>query len=245
MGVGGMSCCIDLLGFVVSTGIGPVLVREPDTLIPNFPWNQQPWGLEVVSTSAADTVLGNNARSVYVEYLDDSGIQRNITVPLNGITPVPVAVAAWRIQRAWVASAGPGQTNAGTISFRETNGGTVQGVISLTENRMNQGMWCCPSNARARVSEIIVSSVPPVTPFVFSMYTRPVTGNAYIFRGLVATSAETPTANIPPINLEPLEDIFFAVRNVSGVAYQASVSCNICITGLGYAVVPGGFGPPK
>jgi len=242
-----MSCCIDLVGRNTSTNT-LAMVREPDTVPLAFPWNTQPWGLEVLSSNGADTSpAGNNARSVYVEYLDDAGIQRNVTVPLNGVTPVPVAVAAWRIQRAWVNSAGPGQVNAGDITFRETNGGTTQGFIVTGENRMLQGMWCCPSNQRVKLSNINVNyffSTGSQTAIV-TAFSRPVTGNAFIQRGTASLAFHGPNASMTDFEIEALEDVFFAYNNPTGALARIDISCDICTTGLGYAVVPGGFGPPK
>lgn len=94
------------------------------TIVPN-PGGIQ---LELVSSSANDTIAGTGAQQVEIHYLDVDGLEQNEIVDMNGVTPVnTVAVDIDRIQ--WIhvhrLGAGATETAQGNIDLRDTTGATI------------------------------------------------------------------------------------------------------------------------
>lgn len=80
--------------------------------------------MEVVSSSASDTVAGSGARTVTINYLDASYAAQSVTLSMNGTTPVALPGTIMRVNSLRVASSGTfGGSNAGDISVRLAGGG--------------------------------------------------------------------------------------------------------------------------
>lgn len=79
----------------------------------------------IVSTSVNDTAAGTGARTVTMYGLNASYVEQSETVTLNGTTPVNTVNSYVMIDRAIVATAGSGGTNAGVITATAAVDGTV------------------------------------------------------------------------------------------------------------------------
>lgn len=80
--------------------------------------------VNIVSSSAADTVAGTGARTLRIMGLNGSYAEVSETITLNGTTPVPTLNQYFIIHNISVMTAGTGNTNAGTITSTSTGGGT-------------------------------------------------------------------------------------------------------------------------
>lgn len=113
--------------------------------------------MTIVSASGDDTAEGTGARTVVVYYLTTSFIEKNVTVTLNGATPVEIATDIYRVQNARVATAGSGMAAAGNITI--ASGGTTYGFISATRTRMRQCVWTVPAGKTLYITTIGFSCV--------------------------------------------------------------------------------------
>lgn len=100
----------------------------------------------IVSSSAADTSAGTGARTLTVNGLNGSYVDTTETVTLNGTTPVNTVNSYFIIHRMIVATAGSGDTNAGTITTTSNGGGTpVMASIQIGEGQTQFCIYQIPS----------------------------------------------------------------------------------------------------
>lgn len=77
--------------------------------------------LELVSTSANDTLLGTGTRKVRITYLNSLGdMVESPEIELAGLTPVPTNITATAIQWMEATDGGSGEVSAGNIILRKT-----------------------------------------------------------------------------------------------------------------------------
>lgn len=86
--------------------------------------------LDVVSTSANDTLAGTGARIIRIQGLDGDYNLITEDVNMNGTSAVTTAQEFLRVFRVRMIFAGSGETNAGNISITDTTGGSTQGFIN-------------------------------------------------------------------------------------------------------------------
>lgn len=96
-----------------------------------YNWIPSARNLEIVSSSASDTLAGTGVQKVLVSGLDANYSQISETVSMNGTTAVALANQYLRINRAVSAQAGSAQVNQGNISIRDTGGGTLRAIIPI------------------------------------------------------------------------------------------------------------------
>jgi hypothetical protein len=106
--------------------------------------------MKVSSSSADDTALGTGARTVFVYGLDANYNEITETITLDGQTAVLTTQSFLRVSRAYVLTAGSGNTAAGDIYVGTgvvTAGvpATVYAVISLGENQTTMAVWTVPA----------------------------------------------------------------------------------------------------
>lgn len=79
--------------------------------------------MEAFSSDANDTLLGTGARTITFTNLLDGSFNEmpDITIDLDGVTPVSLGAQTYsRCTRAFIATAGSGGANAGSITLRHT-----------------------------------------------------------------------------------------------------------------------------
>jgi hypothetical protein len=96
-----------------------------------YPWLTAATSLEMVSSSASDAAAGTGTRTVLVAGLDANYVAVSETVTLNGTTPVALLNQYFRINSLIQMSAGSGKVNAGTITLRDSGGGSTRGLIPV------------------------------------------------------------------------------------------------------------------
>lgn len=110
----------------------------------------------LVNITAVST-QSTGARTATVYYLDDDFLEYNVTVTLNGDTPVKIASNIYRIQNARLVTTGSGNVPVGNISIK--NSTSTYGYISLGKTRMRQCVWTVPSGKTLYISNLAFSSV--------------------------------------------------------------------------------------
>ncbi len=119
--------------------------------------------MTVSSTSANDTSAGTGARTVVVQGLDANYNEVTETVTLNGQTPVTMAASLLRVNYAYVATAGSGNSAAGDIYIGTgtvTAGvpATVYDIIKFDYNNTTTGSYTIPAGYTGYVSQGLFSS---------------------------------------------------------------------------------------
>jgi uncharacterized membrane protein YedE/YeeE len=106
--------------------------------------------MKVSSSSTDDAALGTGARTVFVYGLDENYREITEVVTLDGQTEVLSTQSFLRVSRAFVITAGSGNTAAGDIyvgTGTVTAGvpATVYAVITLGENQTTMAVWTVPA----------------------------------------------------------------------------------------------------
>lgn len=119
--------------------------------------------MTVSSTSANDTAAGTGARTVVVQGLDANYNEVTETVTMNGQTAVTMTTAMLRINYAYVATAGSGNSAAGDIYIGTgtvTSGvpATAYDIIKLDYNNTTTGSYTIPAGYTGYVSQGLFSS---------------------------------------------------------------------------------------
>lgn len=95
--------------------------------------------MEVLSTSASDTLAGTGAQKVTIHYIDAVGAEKQETVNMNGATPVQTAATNIRfVQQMHVTQAGTGLLAAGIIRIRSVT--TPANIYTQIEANTNQSL---------------------------------------------------------------------------------------------------------
>ena len=112
--------------------------------------------MKVSSSSADDAAAGTGARTVAVYGLDADYNEINEIVTLNGQTEVLTTKSYLRVFRAFVVTAGSGETAAGTIyvgTGTVTAGvpATVYAEIAIGDNQTTMALWTVPAGYTAYI----------------------------------------------------------------------------------------------
>jgi hypothetical protein len=150
---------------VVIFGYNPDIDTSVETVWPQgglLPFPASALQLSVSSSSADDTALGTGARTVYLEGLDANHNTISETVTLSGQTAVTTVRSYLHINNCYVASAGSGDSAAGTIYFGTgtvTAGvpATVYDVIAFDYNARVTGSYTVPAGYTGYVSQGLFS----------------------------------------------------------------------------------------
>lgn len=119
--------------------------------------------MTVSSTSANDTSAGTGARTIVVQGVDANYNEVSETVTLNGQTAVTMTAALLRVNYAYVATAGSGNSAAGDIYIGTgvvTAGvpATTYDIIKFDYNNTTTGSYTIPAGYSAYVSQGLFSS---------------------------------------------------------------------------------------
>lgn len=119
--------------------------------------------MKVSSTNADDTSAGTGARTVVIQGLDANYVEISETVTLNGQTEVLTAQSFFRINYAYVATAGSTNSAAGDIYFGTgtvTAGvpATVYNIIKYDFNNTVTGHYTVPAGYTGYLSQGLFSA---------------------------------------------------------------------------------------
>jgi len=119
--------------------------------------------MTVSSTSANDTSAGTGARTIVVQGLDANYNEVTETVTMNGQTAVTMTASLLRVNYAYVATAGSGNSAAGDIYIGTgvvTAGvpATAYDIIKFDYNNTTTGSYTIPAGYSGYVSQGLFSS---------------------------------------------------------------------------------------
>ena len=114
----------------------------------------------IVNSSSGNDInsSGTGAHQVFVQGLDENWDLASETVNLNGTNNVTTSNQYRRVFRAYVVSAGSGGTAAGTISIRQTGGGTIMAQIPVGENQTLMSIYTVPAGKTLYITNVTLSS---------------------------------------------------------------------------------------
>ena len=113
----------------------------------------------VSSTSVSDTSAGSGAQTVTISGIGSDYSTVTETVSLNGNTNVPTVNTYWHINRAFVASAGSGGTQVGTITIISAAAGTpTLGTLAIGANQTQSTIYMVPLGYTAYITFINVAT---------------------------------------------------------------------------------------
>lgn len=121
----------------------------PETVWPGgglYPWMTGATSLEVVSSSTQDSATGTGISAISLTLLDTNYVASNVSVSLNGTTPVAIAGTWFRINGAVATAKGSGAPatrafNVGAITIRDAGGGTTRAIISIGKGITRQAVY--------------------------------------------------------------------------------------------------------
>jgi hypothetical protein len=133
--------------------------------------------VRVTSSSADDTAAGTGARTVILNGLDANGNFLAETVTLNGTTPVVTVNSFLRLNRAYVATSGSGNTafNAGTITIQHNvTTANVFATIDIGIGAARTTAYTIPANTTGVLTQLSASGVRASSTFngVVALYMR-------------------------------------------------------------------------
>jgi hypothetical protein len=107
----------------------------------SFAWRSTATAAEILSSSANDAAAGTGARTVTVQGIGTSYAAVSEVVTLNGTGVVALANAYIHINKLIVATAGSGQTNAGTITARVASAGATMAHMDTGKSASQTSMF--------------------------------------------------------------------------------------------------------
>lgn len=125
----------------------------------SYYWIPTATALEVVSSSANDTIAGTGVQKVRVNYLDADYTTKSEIIELNGVTPVPlVDTTILRVNSIRATQVGTGLMSAGTINVRTVTGANVVRSIATGYTRGRGAAYTVPLGNTLYLTSISVSS---------------------------------------------------------------------------------------
>lgn len=174
--------------------------------------------LEVVSSSANDAAAGTGLRTMLVQGLDSNYAEIQETVTLNGTSAVALSNQYLRLNAAIILSAGSGNVNAGTITLRESGGGTTRGSIAAGYGLMRQCVYTVPAGYSMAVIQADLSVVTPTTAYV-TMVGKATAPSGYYYQTLELT-VTTEHVHVPILAPQLIPETWtFGIR-VTGTSHD-------------------------
>lgn len=120
----------------------------------DYPWPSVASQLQIVSTDANDTVLGNGARTIMLVGLDENFMEYIEVVSMNGINNVTTTGSFIRINSAHVITSGNAGGCVGEITITHITDNNIISYIEIGSNRSLQAVFTVPSSKKALIVEL-------------------------------------------------------------------------------------------
>lgn len=117
--------------------------------------------LSIVSSNINDTSAGTGARVVRINCVQADYTIVDVTVSLNGTTPVVTTEQCLAANRAVVLSAGSGMTNAGNITITQSSSGDIVRIIPAGDSISQSCLFVVPDGKRALIEDVRFTSIKP------------------------------------------------------------------------------------
>jgi hypothetical protein len=199
-----------------------------------YTWPAAAATLEVTSSSTDDDgdPAGTGALTVTLQGLDANYDEIEETVTMDGQTAVTTTASFLRCHRMFVATAGSGLTNAGTIYAANSSGTHTAGVpgdltlvystIGIAEGQTLQAFYTIPAGYTAYVTNVSAGSQDGTNATTMSFRQRPV-GGAFrtaekfiVFKGSFDRPHEIPLSFAEKTDLELLGTAANSTTDVAG-----------------------------
>jgi len=143
-------------------------------------WPASALTMNVSSGDVNDTSAGTGARTLYIEGLDADLLEQSETISLNGQTIVTTANQYHRINRAYVATYGSGEENAGSIHIytgtatagHPDDETLTYATIAATQGQTHQAIYTVPSNKELYITHTSVTTDGAAKPLEGSLRVR-------------------------------------------------------------------------
>lgn len=112
-----------------------------------------PTSLEALSSDANDDKdAGTGARSININGLDgDTGLEKDVVVEIDGVTPVAIP-GTWRaINRAYVVTVGSAGSNLGVLTIRAQGAGQTYATIQIDEGQTAAAIYTVPADKKGKL----------------------------------------------------------------------------------------------
>lgn len=137
-------------------------ITAPEVIWPNggsHPRMTVATSLEAVSTSTSDTAAGTGARTIAVVGLDGDYNAISAIVTMNGTTAVAIPTQFIAINFMRLVTAGSTEVNQGTISIRDSGGGTVRSVMQAFYGFARQAIYTVAAGHTLEVVSLFASLI--------------------------------------------------------------------------------------
>lgn len=111
----------------------------------------------LVNILTVSGAASTGARTVTLYYLDDAFVEKNVTVTLNGNTPVKLASDIYRCQNFRLTTTGTGLVPVGFLTV--ASGGVTYMYMSLGRTRARQCIWTVPDGKVLYINSVNLSAV--------------------------------------------------------------------------------------
>lgn len=161
--------------------------------------------LDIVSTSANDTLLGTGARTLFVSGINENKLPVTETIELDGLNPVTTQHQYFGINRIGITSSGSLHTNDGVITAAVTGTpANIQAEIPLGAGVTQQAIFFIPAGhifeanwLWANVARTVGNQIPTVTIYMYH-YSYITNTKREIFRAKIDGSVSNTVDVHPP-----------------------------------------------
>lgn len=108
-----------------------------------YTWPTSATTTTIVSANDTDESTGTGARTVFIDGLDSSGYEVSETASMSGTDSVTLTYSYWRINNAYVATAGSCDINVGNITIGSTDFTTIS-YIPANEGASQNAIYTVP-----------------------------------------------------------------------------------------------------
>lgn len=110
--------------------------------------------LTVVSSSTADDSGSTGANTILLACIQSDGTETDLSVTMDGTTPVVTTQTCKFINRVQVTLSGSGKTNTGVITITNTTSGDTLATVEAGESVTHQIYYRVPSDRRCHINSM-------------------------------------------------------------------------------------------
>lgn len=197
-----------------------------------------PGGIDmyVVSTSPDDSFTGPNVQRIDVHYVLDNLTEGEVTIEMNGTTPVKIRVPNLRfVQESYVLTFGANKVAAGTISVTDVTGAIEYEQIGEGRRRSESSFRMVPKDKELHVDYLILgsSSGTAAAKAVIRLVSTRSGGHDFldpaVFLPLLSVGLQDRTVPLPDIIVETLPE-----GTIVGIEHTTDKAATITATWSGH-----------
>jgi len=188
--------------------------------------------MQLVSTSANDTLAGTGVQKVILHYLDNAYAVKTEIVSLNGTTPVnTVATNILRINNFHSYQVGSGGVAAGAITLKNTGATVTYSLINTGLNASRQAIYTVPAGVTGYITHWQASSGAASGTHFTPIYLRSTSHEGTLLPGVFLLVDEIGTQNNGYAITLPIPVRIPALADVKMSAVSDGASANVQVMG--------------